>query len=128
MIVSLGFERQGYRTTRHLEVIKMRGGSCPSGSHAYEISGDGSLRRSPHRRSGATRRAYERFNERVSTGIAAIDALIHDGYWPGATTLIAGPTGVGKTLMALHFLFHGAAEGEPGILATLQESRASSSG
>ena len=37
-------------------------------------------------------------------------------------TLIAGPTGAGKTLMGLHFLFHGADNGEPGVLATFQEN------
>jgi KaiC len=38
---------------------------------------------------------------------------------------IAWPsTGAGKTLMGLHFIFRGAAHGEPGILATLQESSA----
>ena len=36
-------------------------------------------------------------------------------------TLIAGPTGAGKTLMGLHFLFQGADNGEPGVLATFQE-------
>jgi circadian clock protein KaiC len=60
--------------------------------------------------------------QRVSTGIPALDETLGDGYWPGAVTLIAGPTGAGKTLMGLHFLFHGAANGEPGILATFQEN------
>lgn len=57
----------------------------------------------------------------MSTGIAAVDDLLGDGYWPGASTLVAGPTGSGKTLMGLHFLYGG--HGEGGILATLQESR-----
>src|ERR671913_309529 len=48
--------------------------------------------------------------------------LLHDGYWRGASTLVAGPTGSGKTLMGLHFIFGGLAAGEPGIFATLQES------
>jgi circadian clock protein KaiC len=35
---------------------------------------------------------------------------------------VAGPSGSGKTLMGLHFIFNGAAEGQPGIIATLQEN------
>jgi len=61
--------------------------------------------------------------ERVSTGIAALDDALEDGYWPGSTTLIAGPSGAGKTLMGLHFVYAGAAAGEPGVFVTLQENR-----
>src|SRR4029450_7835567 len=67
--------------------------------------------------------AYEEGSDRVSSGIAALDEAIGDGYWPGSTTLVAGPSGAGKTLMGLHFLYAGAARGEPGILVTFQESR-----
>jgi circadian clock protein KaiC len=122
VVLSLAFERNGYRTNRYLEVLKMRGGSCPSGSHAYEI-GTAGLEVFPRVADPMDASHYQQDSQRVSTGIAAVDVLIDDGYWPGAATLIAGPTGIGKTLMALHFLFHGAAHGEPGILATLQESR-----
>jgi circadian clock protein KaiC len=48
--------------------------------------------------------------------------MLAEGYWPGASTLVAGPSGSGKTLMGLHFIFNGAAAGEPGIIATLQEN------
>jgi len=123
VILSLAFERNGYRTTRNIEVIKMRGGAYPSGSHAYQISASG-LKVFPRVADKIDVSPYEQINKRVSTGIPALDELLYDGYWPGAATLIAGPTGAGKTLIGLHFLFHGAAEGEPGVLATLQESRA----
>ena len=33
----------------------------------------------------------ETVSDRVSTGIAALDDALEDGYWPGAVTLIAGP-------------------------------------
>jgi circadian clock protein KaiC len=39
-----------------------------------------------------------------------------------ASTLIVGPSGSGKTLMGLHFIFHGAHQGEPGVIASLQEN------
>jgi len=119
-IISLTALRHGYRTTRYLEVLKMRGGAYASGSHAYRIAGAG-LEVFPRIADPLDPSGYEQGTERVSTGIAAVDDLLGDGYWPGASTLVAGPTGSGKTLMGLHFLYGG--HGEGGILATLQESR-----
>jgi circadian clock protein KaiC len=65
---------------------------------------------------------YTAEQTRLSSGIAALDAMLDDGYWGGASTLVAGPSGAGKTLMGLHFVFRGAQTGEPGIIATLQEN------
>ncbi|MGH3485961.1 MAG: RAD55 family ATPase, partial [Nocardioidaceae bacterium] len=56
-----------------------------------------------------------------SSGIQALDEMLKDGYWSGASTLVAGPTGIGKTLMGLHFVFHAVADGERAIIATTQE-------
>ncbi len=122
VIVSLVAERHGYRTTRYLEVVKLRGGNYAAGSHAYKISEAG-IEIFPRIADHVDASRYEQADQRVSTGIEALDDLIQDGYWTGSATLVAGPTGAGKTLMGLHFLFHGAAHGEPGVLATLQESR-----
>jgi circadian clock protein KaiC len=47
--------------------------------------------------------------------------MLTEGYWPGSSTLCAGPSGIGKTLMGLHFIVAGAVAGERGIIATLQE-------
>lgn len=118
-IISLTAERHGYRTTRYLEVLKMRGGAFASGSHAYRITGAG-FEVFPRIADPLDPSGYELGTKRVSTGVAAVDDLMGDGYWPGASTLIAGPTGSGKTLMGLHFLYGG--HGEGGILASLQES------
>jgi circadian clock protein KaiC len=60
--------------------------------------------------------------ERISSGIAPLDRMLAEGYAPGGSTLVAGPSGAGKTLMALHFIFSGAANGEPGVIASLQEN------
>jgi circadian clock protein KaiC len=55
--------------------------------------------------------------------VPALDDSLEDGYWSGSTTLVAGPSGVGKTLMGLHFIFAGGRRNEPGVLLTLQENR-----
>jgi circadian clock protein KaiC len=121
-ILSLTVERNGYRTTRYIQVIKMRGGVYTDGPHAFRI-GHGGLEVFPRIADTLDTSRYDQGIQRVSTGIPVLDELLHDGYWPGASTLVAGPTGSGKTLIGLHFLYGGAAAGEPGILATLQESR-----
>jgi circadian clock protein KaiC len=55
-------------------------------------------------------------------GIRLLDDMLGDGYWPGSATLCAGPSGIGKTLMSLHFITSGAALGEPSVIASLQEN------
>src|SRR4029078_9433801 len=67
--------------------------------------------------------AYDTINDRVSTGVAALDDAVEEGYWGGAPRLMAGPAGAGKTIMGLHFVFAGAARGEPGVYVSLQENR-----
>ena len=66
---------------------------------------------------------YPATEQRVPTGVPALDESLEDGYWPGSTTLVAGPSGVGKTLIGLHFIFEGGRRNEPGVLLTLQENR-----
>jgi circadian clock protein KaiC len=92
-----------------------------SGEHAYRIAPDG-LHVFPRLAESEPVETYELQTERMSSGIPAIDQMLVDGYWPGASTMIAGPSGSGKTLMGLHFIFNGAAAGQPGIIATLQEN------
>jgi circadian clock protein KaiC len=120
-IIALDIMQIGQRETRALQVLKLRGSSFRSGQHAYRIS-DAGLDVFPRLADSQDRSTYNLSDKRSSTGIAALDELLGEGYWPGASTLIAGPSGIGKTLMGLHFLFHGAETGEPGILATFQEN------
>ena len=119
-IISLSTRREAERATRHLEILKLRGTGFMSGEHAYRIAQDG-LHVFPRLAESQPVEDYELRTERMSSGIAAIDAMLADGYWPGASTLVAGPAGSGKTLMGLHFIFNAAA-GETGVIATLQEN------
>jgi circadian clock protein KaiC len=121
-VIDLTTKRVGERSQRYLRVLKLRGSDFASGDHSYRLTSDG-LIVYPRLADTVDGAAYAQSDQRVSSGIAALDDAIGDGYWPGSTTLIAGPSGAGKTLMGLHFLYAGAALGEPGILATFQESR-----
>lgn len=120
-IISLTTRREAERAIRHLEILKLRGTGFMSGEHAYRIAHDG-LHVFPRLAESVPLESYELQTERMSSGIPAIDQMLVDGYWPGASTMVAGPSGSGKTLMGLHFIFNGAAAGQPGIIATLQEN------
>lgn len=120
-IIALAAKRTAERELRVLQVLKLRGSGFQSGEHAYRISADG-LDVFPRLADELDAREYKLADQRVSTGIPALDETLGDGYWPGAVTLITGPTGAGKTLISLHFLFHGAEHGEPGVFATFQEN------
>jgi len=120
-IIAMGTNRAAERTSRALRVLKLRGGGFLSGSHAYRLSADG-IAVFPRLADPGKTEAYTLGDRRTSSGIRAIDDMVGDGYWPGASTLVAGPTGIGKTLMGLHFVFDGARNGEQGLVATLQEN------
>jgi len=61
--------------------------------------------------------------KKVKTGIPGLDELIEGGLVPNSTTLLRGQSGSGKTIFGLHFLKHGALNGEPGVLLSVEEER-----
>jgi circadian clock protein KaiC len=120
-ILDLTSERIGQREARFLQVKKLRGSRFRSGQHAYRLTANG-LRLFPRLADTPISQDYALGRTRVSSGIQALDDMLAEGYWPGASTLIAGPSGSGKTLMGLHFVVNGARQGEPGVIASLQEN------
>jgi circadian clock protein KaiC len=58
----------------------------------------------------------------MSTGISGLDAMVEQGFWRGSTTLLAGPSGAGKTVLSLHFIHAGAEIGERGLYVGFQEN------
>jgi circadian clock protein KaiC len=120
-IVSLGIEHDADRETRIFQVLKLRGSAFVSGKHAYRVSSDG-IDIFPRLADRYEVDTYDFAVERISSGVSILDDMLADGYWRGASTLVAGPSGAGKTLVALHFVFGGAEQGERGIFATFQEN------
>jgi len=121
--ISLDVKHRDGRDMRVLQVLKLRGSDFLSGEHAYRISAGG-LDVFPRLADRLDTSTYELDAKRIASGIPALDEVLGEGgYLAGASTLIAGPSGVGKTLMGLHFIFHGAQNGEPGIMATFQENK-----
>jgi circadian clock protein KaiC len=61
--------------------------------------------------------------ERISTGVANLDALIEGGIPRGFTVLVAGNPGTGKTILTTHFLYEGLINGESALYVSFSESK-----
>src|SRR5437867_13092912 len=59
--------------------------------------------------------------DRVLTGIPGIDTMLGSRLIFPLPFVVSGPTGSGKTILAMHFLAAGLAHGEPGPMVTLDE-------
>ncbi|QUQ67194.1 ATPase domain-containing protein [Kutzneria sp. CA-103260] len=119
--VVLSIHTSGQRTNRALQVLKHRGSACRSGWHAYRITDHG-LDAFPRLSDVASATEWRGEVGRVSSGIPALDKMLNDGYWPGSSTVIAGPPGSGKTVLGLHFVYRGAELGEKCTFTTLEEN------
>jgi len=60
-------------------------------------------------------------NERISTGIAGLDTLLHGGFSRGRTYLYAGEAGAGKTIACLQFVANRLKEGDKAVYVTVDE-------
>lgn len=60
--------------------------------------------------------------ERIATGIPGLDSMLNGGFLEGASILLAGGAGCGKTIFSTQYIYQGAAQyNEPGIFITLEE-------
>ena len=110
-------------TRRRLEVMKVRAASFREGYHDYVIVKGGlrvfpRLVSSDHRRGPVPR-------EDLPSGIAELDAMFNGGVQRGTSTLLAGPTGCGKSTLCAQFVLSGAKRGERGAIFTFDETRQS---
>lgn len=88
--IELGHAPKG----RVLEVTKFRGSDFATGKHTLRID-DGGIAVFPRLRPEDHRTEFRA--ETVSSGIDELDEMLNGGIERGATTVIAGPSGVGKT-------------------------------
>ena len=113
--IELGNQRVGRRAERELEIRKFRGSSIIRGGHSFQITDAGLV---VHPRLEAMLQEPSQKDpcklERVSTGIPRLNEMLHGGLPCGSSTIVFGPSGVGKTTLGLHFLNHSGRE-EPGL-------------
>jgi circadian clock protein KaiC len=60
-------------------------------------------------------------NQRISTGIAGLDSLLHGGFVRGRTYVFTGDTGSGKTIACLQMLQRALVAGEKAVYVTVDE-------
>lgn len=122
-IIRLASEPQELTSVRQIEILKLRGANYVTGRHFFEVSRDGltffpRVRAPEFRDDGAAVTS----RERVTTGLAPLDAMFDGGLLRSSTTLVEGGTGTGKTMLGLRFLLAGIEQGEPGVHFGLEET------
>jgi len=117
--ISYETEPGGVRRARYLEILKTRGQEHRSGRHTFQFG--------PHGLEVFPVPALPTGDilgnplQRVPTGIAGLDEMLHGGLVGGFCTLVAGAPGTGKTTLGLQYLHHGVLNDEPSLFVSLQE-------
>ncbi|RYF16889.1 MAG: hypothetical protein EOO30_09250 [Comamonadaceae bacterium] len=121
-IITLMRQERRRRGSRKLRVLKSRGQDFIDGEHTMTIEAGSGIH--------VYRRAQSRpkitdlqptSSERITTGIASLDALMDGGIYRGSVTMVAGISGTGKTVSAVQFLCANALQDRRGLLVTLDE-------
>src|SRR5262245_2241061 len=124
-IIRLRMEGVSRATIRSIENVKSRGQDFQMGRHSFRIADGQGIQ--VYRRVQAPRRASRDLasafdpTTRISTGIPGLDEIVNGGYFAGSTTVVAGISGVGKSVMALQYIAEGARRGERSLMLTLDE-------
>ncbi|WP_426168879.1 ATPase domain-containing protein [Sandarakinorhabdus sp. DWP1-3-1] len=105
---------------RRLRVFKMRGRTFHGGFHDFMIE-KGGLNIFP-RLISAEDNAGSPSSAPVSTGIAALDRMTGGGLDAGTTTLIQGPSGTGKSTLALQCIQGRLDRGEKALFVSFEET------
>lgn len=60
--------------------------------------------------------------QRVMTGVAGLDEMLHGGFLPQTANLVEGAPGTGKTTLGMQFIYNGITQfDEPGLILTFEE-------
>jgi circadian clock protein KaiC len=124
-VIRLRMEEMTRAVVRSIEIVKSRGHDFQMGRHSFRIVDGRGIE--VYRRVQAPRRparddaaAFDP-KTRVPTGIPGLDALVNGGYFLGSTTVIAGISGVGKSVMGLMYIAEGVRRGEHSLMLSLDE-------
>ncbi|HVT14822.1 MAG TPA: ATPase domain-containing protein [Thermoanaerobaculia bacterium] len=103
---------------RRLRIKKLRGVAFRDGYHDYSIR-TGGLAVQPRLVAANHRRTQ--VLELVGSGLPELDALLGGGIERGTGTLLLGPSGVGKSTLAMQYVFAAAARGERSVVYLFDE-------
>ena len=105
---------------RTLKVSKFRGSDFRQGNHSLKIKGEG-LSVYPQLISNKDEKEYK--GGKLSSGVPEVDEMLHGGLEIGTVTLFTGPSGVGKTSLALQFAKEAAGRGNRTVVYNFDESK-----
>jgi circadian clock protein KaiC len=103
---------------RRARVVKYRGIKFRGGYHDATIT-TGGLNIFPRLVASEYRGSF--VQTRMSSGIAELDRLLGGGIEAGSSTLVLGPAGTGKSLLAIVFIVAAIARGEKAVLFVFDE-------
>ncbi len=123
-ILELSDRLYGWSAQSALQVVKLRGTDFLRGRHAFHITDDGlvvypqieALLETPSRPDPGDAGT-------IPSGVDRLDAMLGGGLPAASTTMVMGPSGVGKTTLGLQFLSR-CSEAEPGLLFGFYETPA----
>jgi circadian clock protein KaiC len=124
-VVRLKVEDVVRASVRSMEIAKSRGHAYQMGRHSFRIVDGKGIQ--AYRRVQAPRVASRDHapafdtSKRATTGVPGLDKLVNGGYFVGSTTVVAGISGVGKSVMALQYVAEGARRQERSLMLTLDE-------
>jgi circadian clock protein KaiC len=120
-VILLDHRIQDQVSTRRLRVVKYRGTAHGTNEYPFVIDAEG-ISVLPVTSLGL---AHGASDERVSTGVPALDAMLGGrGYYRGSSVLVSGTAGVGKTSLAAHFADATCRRGERVVYLAFEESEA----
>jgi circadian clock protein KaiC len=118
-VISLDHRVHEQISTRRIRVVKYRGSTHGTNEYPFLINRDG-ITVLPVT---SLLLEHEATNERVSTGLPALDEMLGGkGYYRASTVLLSGTAGTGKTTMAAHFVDAACARGEKCLYFLFEES------
>ena len=123
-VIRLKMEDAARATVRSIEIVKSRGHYYQMGRHSLQILDGQGMQ--VYRRVQAPRASRDRAGAvdettRITTGVPGLDDITNGGYFLGSTTVIAGISGVGKSVMACQYIAEGARRGERSLMFSLDE-------
>ncbi len=118
-VISLDHRVHEQISTRRIRVVKYRGSTHGTNEYPFLINRDG-ITVLPVT---SLLLEHEATNERVSTGLPALDDMLGGkGYYRASTILLSGTAGTGKTTLSAHFVDAACARGEKCLYFLFEES------
>ncbi|MEZ0229426.1 MAG: RAD55 family ATPase [Planctomycetota bacterium] len=121
-IVMMTAEASGTRRYRKCEVLKLRGRKHVQGAHALKIDRSGITIFPKLETVTPPDTAFRTPKTRAMFDHPELDALLGGGLPTTSATLVAGSTGIGKTLLSFGFAAAGARRGEKAVFVSFYEA------